>query len=410
MGKAGKTKNPESVIKIKTFGFFNVYHNGESVFFGQNNAVKPLEILKFLIVNIGKEVSVDTIVENIWPDNEYYDEKTVIRTYIHRLRKIISAENRFNTDFSEDIKIFVSKGRYRLEISDRVDLDIDRLTELNYRASEALSGGNHDENPEQYASRLLNIYTGSFISDSPFAAWTLMYRNYYNRIYCNILNNILGAYYASGAYDKIIGLCEESMKIYDLDENTNLLFLNALIESGRPAVALQHYTYITSKMYTELNIAPSEKFLEIYNRIKTDRGVSPSGKKAPKPLLDGADFTDSEKIMTIINDLNEVARQIMSGIDKYSVGFVLLKPGSGVKNSDEDEEIRNTLEKSIRHALRKNDMYAIFSPFHAAIVLSGAQEEYYSIISKRLHEEFYKSYKGLDLILSVEISRVTTLR
>ena len=97
-------------------------------------------------------------------------------------------------------------------------------------------------------------------------------------------------------------------------------------------------------------------------------------------------------------------------MDKYSVGFVLLKPSPGSKSGGDVEGMRIILEKSIKLAIRKNDMYAIFSPFHAAIVLNDAQEEYYSIISKRLHEEFYKSYTGLDLILSVEISKVTTLR
>jgi len=114
--------------------------------------------------------------------------------------------------------------------------------------------------------------------------------------------------------------------------------------------------------------------------------------------------------MSIINELNDVAQKIMAGMDKYSVGLVLLKASPGAKNDDNEEEVREILEKSIRLALRNNDMYAVFSPFHAAIVLSDAREEYYSIISKRLHEEFYKSYTGLGLILSVEISKVTTLR
>ena len=416
MAKTNRQKSAGPALTIKTFGYFNILYNGESVFYGQNNAVKPLEILKFLIVNIGKEVSIETIVENIWPDNEYYDEKTVIRTYIHRLRKVIAAENRFNTDFSGDLRIHASKGRYRLEISDRVDLDIDRLTELNdvIAALPPAEAGSDITEVGSLADTLLSVYTGSFIADAPFAAWTVMYRNYYTRIFSNSLNTLLDFYKNAGDNEKLIELCEASLKIYDLDEKTNIFFMNALIDSGRAAVALQHYSYITKKMYTELAVSPSDRMLEVYGRMKTDKSPVNAGAGAgatARQLISEEDFSDAERIISIINDLNDVAQKIMIGMDKYSVGYVLLKQSPGAKSAGcDDEELQKILEKAIRLSLRKNDMYAVFGPHHAVIILSDAQEAYYSLIIKRLNEEFYKSYNGLDLVLSVEISRVTTLR
>ena len=393
-------------IEIKTFGSFNILYKGENIFFGQNNAAKPIEILKFMTANKGKELTIESIVENIWPDNEYTDEKTVIRTYIHRLRKMISSDNRLKTDLSSDLRIDIQNGRYRFDISENVDFDIDNLISLKNEIKENLDA----KTLETYFKKLLHIYTGEYIADTPFTNWVTMYRNYYTRIFCSAANTILNALYKMNEYEKLVELCDESLKIYDLDENTNIVFLNALIELNRTGTALQHYTYITSKMYTELNVMPSEKLLEVYSRIKPDKRNSRLSVQNLRDVTE-EDMSDTKKIMSVINDLNDVAKKLMSGIDKYSAGYIMLQREKTSSTVQIDETtLYDILERSIRMTLRKNDMYVVFDPYTAVIVLTDAQEEYFKVINKRICEEFFKHYNNLNIKFSMEISRVTTIR
>ena len=44
--------------------------------------------------------------------------------------------------------------------------------------------------------------------------------------------------------------------------------LEALFKSNKANQALNHYNYVTSRFYTEMNMKPSEKMKEIYQKVQ----------------------------------------------------------------------------------------------------------------------------------------------
>jgi len=391
----------EGLIKIRTFGYFDVLYKNKSIFFTQSSSVKPLEIFKFFIANKDKELTADAIAENLWPENEYNNEKTVIRTYIHRLRKLIASENKFNLDFSEHIQINASKGRYILNLAGDVELDLDRMVELNGRVSTEQDM----DRLEEIFRELLQIYNGSFMGDTQYAQWVVMYRNYYQRVFCNLANTILSRFLTERLYDKTVEMAEDFLKIYDLDENINIIFLKALAASDRSSVALQHYSYITSKIYNELSIAPSEKMLAVYNLIKTDK-KHPQRESLPEtdPI---AALPGGQKLEELLDTL--VKKHLNT--TRYSVGYIRLEVNPVQDDGQLDgEHLREILKASLEQSLRKNDMYTVFNEFFAVVVLYDAREEHYSTIYNRIYQSFYKNYAGIHYNLKIEIAGVVNIK
>lgn len=76
------------IIEVFTFGDFDIKINKKSVLAKSSRANKNLELLKYFIAYKNKKLVPDTIVEDLWSEDEVVDPKNALRTQIFRLKKI----------------------------------------------------------------------------------------------------------------------------------------------------------------------------------------------------------------------------------------------------------------------------------------------------------------------------------
>ncbi len=396
-------------LKVKMFGCFDITLNGKTIFLETTANNKAIALLRFLLAQKDKVFTAEAIAQNVWPENEYYDEKKVIRTYIHRLRKLLSQENFFHKDFGEDINIVNIKGGYKAELSDRVRLDIDAFGEYK----DAIMSGKDVSALTEAFFGLNDIYSGEFLEECRYDHWVIMLRNYYLRTFSSLACRVLSMLWDDKDYSAMIDVCERSLKICELDENINLYFLQALVETDQITSALSHYSVITSKMYAELSITPSEKLREMYAKIK-------AYKKQEENIGTLTTETIDRKSLFIM--LDEIVKTYLeSDQNKYSVAYIeVLKINEfGEITSDgepkhrtpeEKTDIAESLKYALEYALRKNDMYTINEKTCSAIVvLYDAKINFYNNIKSRISNAFYSRYTGFKYKINVEISQVTSI-
>ncbi len=400
-------------LYVKMFGFFDVTYKGKSIFPDSTSSIKSIAILRFMLSQKNKLFLAETIAENVWPENEYLDEKKVIRTYIHRLRRILVAENSFRKDFSSLIRILNVKGSYILETSDEVEMDTELFETLKTKVAET----ELTENLMNIFEELLELYTGEFLEECRFDHWVLMLRNYYLRLFCSTVNAILAKLETNSAFAEILDICERSFKVYELDEGISIAFIKALIDFDRITDALQHYNYITTKMYNELSVTPSEKMRLVYAGIKAKK--KDDGHEETNVL----EAIDTNTLMIMIDEA--VRHQLAPEKNKYSLGYVKILPNelqnipefftdNSAEEQPKEEQNENisevkkspvleSLKQAIEFALRKNDMYVITDDLSALILLYEAAESSYPIIANRIKQSFYSRHDGFDSKLHIRI-------
>jgi len=395
-------KNP--MLFVKMFGCFDIMYKGKSILLENAGNAKPLALLRFLLSQKDKVFVPETIAENVWPENEYLDEKKVIRTYIHRLRKIISQENVFKKDFSEDINIVNVKGNYKLVLSDNVQMDTVEFEKCRMLVSHEID----DMRLIETFNCVYGIYAGEFLEETKFDHWVVMLRNYYLRSFSAMVNTILDNLEPSKRYADIIDICERSLQIYDLDEGINIHFINALIGTEQVGNALKHYSFITSKMYNTLSVTPSDRMREVYKRLKMTKMGDPTQKVPETEGLDGSN------LMMLISEI--VKTQMKTNENRYSIAHVTISENDLLPEDESEEtkrhsvpELRESLRQALEYALRRNDMYAITENNMAILVLHDAKAEFFQNISNRISTSFYSRISHLVYKLNVQFCTAVSI-
>ena len=87
---AGSLGEPRKTVFIRTFGYFDVFVGGVPLYF--SNA-KAKELLAVLVEEEGGTVSMDTIVDRLWPDRPYDENvKQLYRKAVSYLKKLMETE------------------------------------------------------------------------------------------------------------------------------------------------------------------------------------------------------------------------------------------------------------------------------------------------------------------------------
>ncbi len=382
-------------LRIQTFGFTDIQYNGESIFFEKQITARLKSLLQYFIINKDKLCTPETIISELWPNNEYVDEKKVLQTYVHRLRNALSKENAFSRDFSEQIKLISFKGSYQMKISDEVKIDVIDFIALVDKVDDLLEY----QDLIDMVLKLKDIYVGHFMHDSADDYIALMLQNHYQRSYCLAIGKILSKLINMEKYTDIIKICESFFVMDDLDETINRMYLKALIETGQTNSASRYYNFITKKMQEAFDVEPSQEMQSLYKNMKLFSGEveSNEGKSVEMKNIDSdMELISKNQIKNIINEM--LAERLESKKAIYSIMKVEIISGTGLMDS------AKILETVMLGSLRRKDIYAVLDDNTAIALLFEATEVSYEIIEKRVLTHYYKVCPNSNTKIKITIS------
>jgi DNA-binding SARP family transcriptional activator len=234
--KAGKKSSWEIVL----LGGFSVRRDGLEVPFPQSLAAQALKI-----VAIHQKVSVDELVEMLWPDAEPGLGSRRLRNILWRVRGTCGNLLQRNGNF--------------IRLSMDATTDSSRFVAL---ATSSLSGNGSPDEITRLAEEAIAIYKGELLPGDRYADWAAVEREALSRLRARVLDLLLARALEEQRLDHALHLLELLIDTEPFEESYYLQAAEIHAQAGHPRRA--HSTLLRAgKMLDELGVARSTEFLRI---------------------------------------------------------------------------------------------------------------------------------------------------
>ena len=264
MEGAGLAGDPE--LEVRLLGPLEVLSGGSPVHVG---GPKPRALLAVLALEPGRVVSVDRLVECIWPGESPESAMHAVQVYVSQLRKALGAA-----------ALATRAPGYVLELApDRVDLH--RFVRLADEGRAAHQSG--DSVSAQNAFReALALWRGPALADflyEPFAQTDIARLEELRTV---ALEERVEADLALGRHVELVPELEALVQAQPLRERPRAQLMLALYRSGRQADALAAYREARETLVEELGIDPGPELRRLEAAIlRQDESLLPSDAAAP---------------------------------------------------------------------------------------------------------------------------------
>ena len=375
--------NTIKTIFVTTLGQFQVSCNGQVLTESAGRSYKLWDLFKLLLINRGKAIGPEQIMEILWPDQDLENDKGALRTLVYRLRKVLE----LGTDGCGSINLH--NGSYSLVLDDRVEVDTDRFERL-IRQGVALSE-NHPNEAMIPLREAVDLYKGEFLAECSYFDWVLPARNYYHRLHMEAVMSLAQLLDQTGQHADRARLCEKALLVEPYDEELHLIFIDALVKDGRRRQALSHYEYITGKLYRELGVKPSQAMRSLYRQLKTSDVVNLDISSIQHGLKgrqeqEGA-FLCEPDVFRSIYEL-ERRRGERSGQAVFLCLVTIATEEHTLPAQPVLRECMDKLKVILVDSLRRGDVVTGWNEAQCLVILPGLRQEHAEMILSRVHTRF----------------------
>jgi DNA-binding SARP family transcriptional activator len=240
-------------VHFRILGSLELTASGKRIPIG---APKQRAILAALLLDAGKDVSINRLTRFIWDDQPPATAQTTLQSYIYRLRRLLRP-------LPVELKT-TSSDCYRLNVGPD-ELDLWYFRRLVGAAREHACRGQLSESTAELRKSLA-IWRGNALSGIP--GETI-------RQEAALLEGERIAAYEElftteiklGSHRQIIPELQKVVASHPFHESLSALLMLSLYASGRQVDALQHYGRIRRRLRDDLGIAPGQELQELHQRI-----------------------------------------------------------------------------------------------------------------------------------------------
>jgi DNA-binding SARP family transcriptional activator len=235
-------------LKIYTLGRFGLIKDGNPVQFTVRVQHKPLTLLKALIALGGRDVSVDRLIDILWPEADGDAAHTAFKTTLSRLRDLLCVEK----------AITVKEGKVTIEPCYCL-VDV-WLFERIINQLENLGNDGTSKNSMvkffQLSREAYEMYTGHFLSDDT-EPWMVVFREHLRNKFLRNIEMIGQLYEQAGDFNNAIKFYQKGIDVDNLTEKFYQRLMVCYQRQGRKAEALSVYNRCCKILSAQLSIEPS---------------------------------------------------------------------------------------------------------------------------------------------------------
>jgi two-component SAPR family response regulator len=250
-------------VTIFTLGRFSLLVNGKPADFGRKAPKRPLELLKAIIAQGGREISISRLTVLLWPDVDGDKATRSFNTTLHRLRKILG----------DDRVLVLRDGKLSLDARYCwVDIwTFERLLGGVRRISRDAAGSNRVYLLEGLTENLLALYQDHFLAREEMTSWSVSMRE---RLRSKFIHNLveLGRFWeAHGYWEQAIECYQKGIDVDDLVEVFYQRLMSCCLETHRLSEGMSVYRRCRQTLSIILGLQPEAETESLYRSLRNAR-------------------------------------------------------------------------------------------------------------------------------------------
>ncbi|MFE4973304.1 BTAD domain-containing putative transcriptional regulator [Kitasatospora sp. NPDC056651] len=256
---------PGELVRIDLLGPLEIGHASRTTEFRHPykvTATKPRQVLALLAANAGSTVSMDRIIDELWPDDPPSTVKTIVQTYVHQLRKMLALI--FNSSNSCDLLATRPDG-YVLA-APRANIDIFRFQHLVDRGRTELRRG-LAVGAAELLREALALWRGPIPADLTSGPALRGLAVYLEEARLEAVQLRIEADLTNNRHREIVAELRSLVETHRLHESFYLKLMEALHRSGRRGEALTVFGELRQVLDRELGLKPSKEARRLQHEI-----------------------------------------------------------------------------------------------------------------------------------------------
>ncbi len=241
-------------LELRLLGPLEARRGGEPLRLG---GAKQRAVLAGLLVNLGEVVSVDRLVDAVWPDQPPASATHAVEVYVSQLRKQLDPERRG--------LLPGGPAGYTARV-DPESVDARRFERLLDEGRLALA----EEDASRAAERLreaIALWRGEALTDFAYAPFAQEEIARLTELRAQAVEARIDADLALGRHSELVGELEGLVVAHPWRERVTGQLMLALYRSGRQADALAAYRSTRGRMVDELGIEPGQQLRALETAI-----------------------------------------------------------------------------------------------------------------------------------------------
>jgi DNA-binding SARP family transcriptional activator len=236
----------DRALELRLLGPLEALRDGQAVTLG---GAKPRALLAVLALDLGRVVSVDRLVEALWPGDPPDSAGHAVQVYVSQLRKALGPV------------IATRPPGYVLEL-ERESVDLHMFSRLAVEAREALQAGS-PETAEASLRDALALWRGPALADFAYEPFAQNEIARLEELRTAVLEERIEADLALGRHAELVSELEALVQAHPLRERPRRQLMLALYRSGRQADALAAYRAARETLLDELGLDPGPELKEL---------------------------------------------------------------------------------------------------------------------------------------------------
>jgi DNA-binding SARP family transcriptional activator len=217
-------------------------------------------VLAVLLVEAGRLVATDRLIDEIWGEHPPRAAASVLRGYVLRLRKLLGGG-------TGGVLVTRAAG-YELAV-DEEDLDARLFDRLATAGRQALAAGALDAAVSQL-SQALALWRGAALAEVPATPTVTSHASALEQTRLAVTEDLLGAQLDLGRHDEVVGDLHRLVAEHPLRERLWEQLMLALYRCGRRGDALEAYQRARDALVGELGLEPGRQLQQLQRAILSD--------------------------------------------------------------------------------------------------------------------------------------------
>ena len=250
-------------VTIFTLGRFSLLINGKPADFGRKLPKRPLDLLKAIIAQGGREISISRLTVLLWPDVDGDKATRSFDATLHRLRKILG----------DDPVLVLRDGKLSLDARYCwVDVWMfERLLGWSRRLLRDAAHSNQIYLLEGLTENLLALYQDHFLISEDVTSWSVSLRERLRHKFIHHLIEIGRFWEAHGDWDQAIDCYQKGIDVDDLVEVLYQRLMNCYLDTHRLSEGMLIYRRCCQTLSVMLSLQPEPKTESLYLALKNAR-------------------------------------------------------------------------------------------------------------------------------------------